>query len=47
LELGTDERRAHTSAAIVAAVQDFCAARARPVAAKPNALRTGTIRPAH
>jgi N-acetylmuramoyl-L-alanine amidase len=30
LELGTPERRAKTSAAIVAAVEDFCAARAHP-----------------
>ena len=30
LELGTPERRSRTSAAIVAAVENFCAARARP-----------------
>ena len=30
LELGTPERRSLTSAAIVAAVENFCAARARP-----------------
>jgi len=30
LELGTQERRSLTSAAIVAAVENFCAARARP-----------------
>ena len=30
LELGTPERRSLTSAAIVAAVEIFCAARARP-----------------
>jgi N-acetylmuramoyl-L-alanine amidase len=30
LELGTPERRAKTSAAIVTAVEDFCAARAHP-----------------
>jgi N-acetylmuramoyl-L-alanine amidase len=30
LDLGTPERRAKTSAAIVSAVDDFCAARARP-----------------
>ena len=30
LELGTPERRSHTSAAIVAAVENFCAARTRP-----------------
>ena len=53
LELGTQDRRARTSAAIVAAVRDFCTARARPVAAKPASpprpkpLRTGTIQPAH
>lgn len=53
LELGTQQRRAVTGAAIVAAVQDFCAARARPVVAKPaspprpNILRTGTLQPAH
>jgi N-acetylmuramoyl-L-alanine amidase len=53
LELGTQDRRGRTSAAIVAAVQDFCTARARPVAAKPASrprpkpLRTGTIQPAH
>lgn len=53
LELGTQQRRAVTGAAIVAAVQDFCAARARPVLAKPaspqrpNMLRTGTLQPAH
>jgi N-acetylmuramoyl-L-alanine amidase len=53
LDLGTQDRRARTSAAIVAAVHDFCAARARPIVAKPasppraNGLRTGTIQPAH
>jgi N-acetylmuramoyl-L-alanine amidase len=53
LELGTAERRAKTSAAIAAAVTEFCAARARPVvskpvvAAKPSMLRTGTIQPPH
>src|SRR5215472_59368 len=30
LELGTSERRSLTSAAVVAAVENFCAARARP-----------------
>jgi N-acetylmuramoyl-L-alanine amidase len=35
LDLGAPDRRVRTSAAIVAAVADFCAARARPVAAKP------------
>jgi N-acetylmuramoyl-L-alanine amidase len=34
LELGTPERRALTSAAIVAAVDRFCAARSRPATAK-------------
>jgi N-acetylmuramoyl-L-alanine amidase len=34
LELGTAERRAFTSAAIVAAVDEFCTARAHPAAAK-------------
>ncbi|MGA7429786.1 MAG: N-acetylmuramoyl-L-alanine amidase [Xanthobacteraceae bacterium] len=55
LDLGTPDRRGRTSAAIVAAVADFCAARARPVAAKPTAqpaapksigTRAGTITPA-
>jgi N-acetylmuramoyl-L-alanine amidase len=34
LELASPERRTLTSAAIVAAVEDFCAARTRPAAAK-------------
>jgi len=34
LQLASPERRALTSAAIVAAVEDFCAARARPATAK-------------
>jgi N-acetylmuramoyl-L-alanine amidase len=34
LELGTPERRAKTSAAIVSAVEDFCAAHAHPKAAQ-------------
>jgi len=34
LQLATPERRSLTSAAIVAAVEDFCAARAKPVTAK-------------
>ena len=34
LELGTPERRSLTSAAIVAAVENFCAARARPPGVK-------------
>ncbi len=42
LELGTPDRRARTSAAIVAAVAEFCAARARPVAARPNTLHAST-----
>jgi N-acetylmuramoyl-L-alanine amidase len=42
LELGTPDRRARTSAAIVAAVTEFCAARARPVAARPNTIRAST-----
>src|SRR5580704_4886191 len=46
LELGAPDRRGRTSAAIVAAVQDFCAARARPVAAKSTGLRASTITPA-
>jgi N-acetylmuramoyl-L-alanine amidase len=37
LQLASPERRALTSAAIVAAVDEFCAARARPVEAKPGA----------
>jgi N-acetylmuramoyl-L-alanine amidase len=43
LELGTPERRALVAKAVVAAVQDFCAARAQPVAAqqvKPPAAKT-------
>jgi len=53
LELGTAERRAKTSAAIAAAVTEFCTARARPVvsrpviAAKPSMLRTGAVQPPH
>ena len=34
LQLASPERRTLTSAAIVAAVEDFCAARAKPVEAK-------------
>jgi N-acetylmuramoyl-L-alanine amidase len=37
LELGTPERRSLTSAAIVAAVENFCAARARPGSTKAAA----------
>jgi N-acetylmuramoyl-L-alanine amidase len=37
LQLASPERRALTSAAIVAAVEDFCAARAKPVDAKATA----------
>jgi N-acetylmuramoyl-L-alanine amidase len=45
LDLGTAERRASTSAGIVAAVQDFCAARARPVVQNTSGpARTGTLR---
>jgi N-acetylmuramoyl-L-alanine amidase len=41
LELGTPERRALVANAVVAAVEDFCAARAQPVAAvKPAAAKT-------
>jgi N-acetylmuramoyl-L-alanine amidase len=35
LEVGSPERRALTSAAVAAAVEDFCAARAHPVSAGP------------
>jgi N-acetylmuramoyl-L-alanine amidase len=51
LELGTPDRRARTSAAIVAAVQEFCAARARPIVAqraaapKANVLRANAMVP--
>jgi N-acetylmuramoyl-L-alanine amidase len=37
LELGTPERRSLTSAAIVAAVENFCAAQVRPASAKAAA----------
>jgi len=37
LELGTPERRSLTSTAIVAAVENFCAARTRPASAKAAA----------
>jgi N-acetylmuramoyl-L-alanine amidase len=37
LELGTEQRRSATSAAIAAAVTDFCAARARPASARAAA----------
>jgi N-acetylmuramoyl-L-alanine amidase len=37
LELGTQERRSATSAAVAAAVADFCAARARPASARAAA----------
>ncbi len=43
LELGTPERRALVAKAVVAAVEDFCAAQAQPVAAqqvKPPAAKT-------
>src|SRR5262252_270785 len=39
LELGTPERRSLTSAAIVAAVENFCAARARPPGVRAAASR--------
>lgn len=39
LQLASPERRTLTSAAIVAAVEDFCAARAKPVAAKSVAAK--------
>ena len=39
LELGTSERRSLTSAAIVAAVENFCVARARPPGVKAAASR--------
>ena len=44
LELGTPERRARTSVAIVSAVEDFCAARARPKISAGDEP-TGQIRP--
>ena len=53
LELGTPDRRARTSAAIVAAVQEFCAARARPsvqkspAPARPNTLRANAVPQTH
>jgi N-acetylmuramoyl-L-alanine amidase len=40
VELAGPERRAATSAAVTAAVEEFCAARARPVAAKSAAPAT-------
>ena len=39
LELGTPERRSLTSAAIVTAVENFCAARARPPGIRAAASR--------
>ena len=55
LDLATPERRTRASAAIVAAVQEFCAARARPIAArsaapssaspKTNGPRAATVPP--
>jgi N-acetylmuramoyl-L-alanine amidase len=37
LELGTQERRSAMSAAVAAAVAEFCAARARPASARASA----------
>jgi N-acetylmuramoyl-L-alanine amidase len=51
LELGTPERRAKTSAAVVAAVEDFCAARAHPKISQgkqtPNPSRAHAGKTAH
>jgi len=48
LKLGTPERRALTSAAIVAAVDEFCAARAPPVATKTAApVKRVNLSPPH
>jgi N-acetylmuramoyl-L-alanine amidase len=45
LELATPERRAKTSSAIVAAIEDFCAARAHPTPARhPQARAKQTSR---
>jgi len=43
LQLASPERRALTSAAVVAAVEDFCAARAQPLEAKAGA-RTAPVK---
>ncbi|HJY17232.1 MAG TPA: hypothetical protein VJ353_06330, partial [Xanthobacteraceae bacterium] len=44
LQLASAERRTLTSAAIVAAVENFCTARAKPAEAKGAApLRHGTL----
>ena len=53
VELASPERRSRTSAAIVAAVEEFCAARARPASAKAaappkvSARTLGSAPPAH
>ena len=44
LELGTAERRALISAAVAAAVEEFCAARARPLAKRPPAANAAAQR---
>lgn len=44
LQLATPERRALTRAAIVAAVEDFCAARARPAEAKAATRTTKPVK---
>ena len=46
LQLASPERRTLTSAAIVAAVEDFCAARAKPVEAKAAAPLKRPVMPA-
>jgi N-acetylmuramoyl-L-alanine amidase len=48
VELGTPERRALTAAAIVAAVDEFCAAKANPVVhpATAKAAAPGRVNPA-
>ncbi len=47
LQLASPERRTLTSAAIVAAVEDFCAARAKPVEAKTaTPIKRVDLRPA-
>ena len=44
LQLAGAERQSQTSAAVAAAVEDFCAARARPVEAKAGSQTTAPIR---
>jgi N-acetylmuramoyl-L-alanine amidase len=44
LQLASPERRALTSAAIAAAVEDFCAARARPAETKAGARTTAPVK---